>query len=86
MESDETEKKSKKDGEVYGAKAPAWDKAKVVAEVENRLPSIFTLWCKIILWITVGLLLSLSILALAIIQLTSFSILFMQEGIQERNI
>ena len=52
---------------------------KVVPEVENRLPSVFILYCKIFLRFFTGFAFFAMILFLSFLQMTSFSILAIQE-------
>ena len=63
-------------------KQELWDQAKVVTDVEHRLPSTKMLWLKILLRVFVGICFGLIILALACIQMTSFAVIIGQEGLR----
>lgn len=63
-------------------KQELWDQAKIVTNVEHRLPAVKVLWLKIILRVIVGLCFSIVILTLACIQMTSFAVIIGQEGLR----
>ena len=66
----------------HGKKQELWDQAKIVTNVEHRLPAVKVLWLKIILRVIVGLCFGIVILTLACIQMTSFAVIIGQEGLR----